>query len=61
MRKFNRRDLENRWAVDMMFNVVDIVRIVADEQKGIKRIIGKILNRACWKYYKLIRKDGGIV
>lgn len=42
---------------DMMLEAVDIIRTVAGKQKGLRRIIGKLLNKTTYKYYKWIRVD----
>ncbi len=42
---------------EMMLNAVDIVRTVADHQKGLIKITGKLLNKVNYLYYKLVRGD----
>lgn len=38
----------------MMIEAVDIIRTVSDKQKGIKRLLGKTLNKLAYYYYKTI-------
>jgi len=38
----------------MMLEAVDIIRTVADRQRGFKRLIGKALNKIAYAYYKVI-------
>lgn len=40
---------------DMMLEAVDIIRTVASHQKGFKRIIGQLLNKVNYIYYKRIK------
>lgn len=42
---------------NMMLEATDIIRTVADGQKGLKKTIGKLLNKVCYLYYKSIPKD----
>lgn len=39
---------------EMMLEAVDIIRTVSDHQRGLKRLIGKILNKLNHYYYKTI-------
>lgn len=39
---------------DMMLEAVDIIRTVAGHQKGFKRLVGQLLNRLSFIYYKTI-------
>lgn len=38
----------------MMLNAVDIVRTISEHNKGFKKVMGKILNRINYLYYKLL-------
>lgn len=40
---------------EMMLEAVDIIRTVSDHQSGLKRIIGRFLNRLNYYYYKTLR------
>lgn len=40
---------------EMMLEAVDIVRTVSDHQRGLKRIVGRLLNRLNYLYYKILR------
>lgn len=40
---------------EMALEATDIIRTVAGKQKGFKRIIGKLLNKICYLYYKSIK------
>lgn len=37
---------------DMMLESVDIIRTIAGHQSGFKRIIGKLINKVNYYYYK---------
>ena len=39
---------------EMMLEATDIIRTVADHQKGFKRIIGRLLNRLNYFYFRWI-------
>ena len=39
---------------DMMLESVDIIRTVSDHQRGFRKILGVLLNRVSYLYYKLI-------
>ncbi|WP_409229069.1 hypothetical protein [Gudongella sp. SC589] len=39
---------------DMMLESVDIIRTVSDHQTGFRKILGVLLNRVSYLYYKLI-------
>jgi len=39
---------------DMMLESVDIIRSVTDHQRGFKKIIGVLLNRVSYLYYRWI-------
>ena len=39
---------------DMMLESVDILRTVAGHQRGLKRIVGQLLNKVSYFYYKWI-------
>lgn len=39
---------------EMMLEATDIVRTVASRQRGFKRLIGQVVNRLCYYYYKWI-------
>lgn len=40
---------------EMMLEAVDLIRTVSDHQQGFKRIIGRLLNRLNYMYYKRLR------
>lgn len=42
---------------DMMLEAVDIIRTVAGHQKGFKKMLGQLLNKVNYIYYKRIRGD----
>lgn len=42
---------------EMMLEAVDIIRTVADQQRGFKKAIGRMLNRITYIYYKTIKED----
>lgn len=37
---------------EMMLEATDIIRTVSGHQKGIKRFIGRLLNKVSYYYYK---------
>lgn len=39
---------------EMMLESVDIIRSVAEHQQGLKKLIGRLLNKINYIYYKLI-------
>ena len=39
---------------DMMLEATDIVRSVADHQRGYKRVLARLINKICWMYYKIL-------
>lgn len=39
---------------EMMLEAVDIIRSVSDKQRGLKRVIGSLLNKIAYIYYKWI-------
>ena len=39
---------------EMMLESIDIIRTVTDHQQGIRKTIGKLLNKILYKYYKWI-------
>lgn len=40
---------------DMMLEAVDIIRTVSDHQRGLKRVIGRLINKISYMYYKKLR------
>lgn len=42
---------------EMMLEAVDIIRTVAGHQKGFKKLLGQLLNKASYIYYKRIKGD----
>lgn len=40
---------------EMMLEAVDIIRTVSDHQRGLKKIIGRLLNKVSYMYYKILR------
>lgn len=39
---------------EMLIESIDIIRTVTDHQQGLRKIIGKLLNKILYKYYKWI-------
>lgn len=39
---------------EMMLEATDIIRTVTDHQRGIKRLIGKVINNLVYCYYKTL-------
>lgn len=39
----------------MMLEATDIIRTVKDHQKGLKKLLGTLLNKLNYKYYKMIK------
>lgn len=39
---------------EMMLEAADIIRTVSDHQRGLKKIIGRLLNKINYYYYKII-------
>lgn len=39
---------------EMMLEATDIIRTVSDHQKGFKKVIGRLLNKISYCYYKII-------
>lgn len=37
---------------EMMLEATDIIRTVVDHQIGIRKVIGKVLNKLAYRYYK---------
>lgn len=39
---------------EMMLEATDIIRTVSGNQKGFKRLLGKVLNKLAYYYYKTL-------
>lgn len=39
---------------EMLLESIDIIRTVADHQQGLRKLIGKLLNKILYKYYEWI-------
>ena len=42
---------------DMMLEATDITRTVAEHQRGLRRLVGRLLNRLNYIYYKTIQEE----